>query len=214
VIKDVLETNYSYFDNAMKRKGKNPEEELQRLGHIGTICHYRVLNKISSVPLPMPVIPRKENPKDARKYADLFQMMWDQLGLKVSRARCEQFGHSDKYRYCGTYDIHGNMTGTVKDKRKEGNNRVITLNGESVLLDLKTSVQPRDDAYYYQLGGYAELIDAEIDYGIIACLCPYIERNKMLLPKLYILDHNELQHYRQEFIKMTDLWWNLYGNKR
>jgi len=213
VIGDMLKYDYSYWYASLKRKGIDPETELNRLADIGTICHYRVLSRISPTEIEAPGIPVKKYPKDARKYADLFDMMWDDLKIKVERPVCEKFNADEMLGFCGTFDMFGEVYGVIGDKRPEGRGRKIELNGHKCLIDLKTSKEA-SEKHFIQLGGYSLFAPEVPDYGIVVCLCPYIEKNRYIIPKCYVLDRVELLRYKQKFKNLLYDWWLINGNEQ
>lgn len=212
VTRDMLPSDYIKFFNAKcRRKGLDPEKELERLGNIGTICHYRVLSKISPTPIDLPDIPAKDYPKDAMERADVFEMMWDDLNLTIHQPICEKFNYSEDYGYCGTYDLAAIVSGVIGDKRPEGRGRKVYLDESKCLIDLKTSADVKE-GYYYQLGAYSLFTPFVPDYGIVVCMHPWVTpKRKYLIAMCYVLDRNELMGYKQKFLNLLSDWWQING---
>lgn len=204
IIGDILGDDYRWWYAALRKKGIDPDQHLKDLGIIGTVCHYRVLSSISPVPIDMPDYPLSEYPDNIQTYADLFEMMWRESGLRIKRATCERFGVDENAGYCGTYDMTGLVTGEVHDKR---NGRDYVFNSDFCLVDLKTSKEAKDK-HFLQLGGYFNLIKEPIQYGLVVCLCPYSDKNPHLIPKIYVLTKEELEDYRSKFLAMVREWWS------
>ncbi|OPZ49164.1 MAG: hypothetical protein BWY95_00278 [Bacteroidetes bacterium ADurb.BinA104] len=215
VIGDIKKENFSGWHASLRKKGIDPDWELNRLGDIGTICHYRVLSKISPTPIDEPDMPVRLYPENAMTYADHFEMMWDELGLIVKRATCERKCVDEKKGYCGTFDCAGVVTGEIRDKK---HGQVINLRNARCLIDLKTSVEAKEK-HFLQLGAYSGFFKEKPEYGLVICLCPYTydmhsgkPKNPNLIPKVWLLTEKELEKYRREFYKMLKEWWEMQQN--
>ncbi len=203
IIGDMSGESYSWWYASLRAKGIDPDWELDRLGKIGTICHYRVLSKLSPTPIEAPEFPVDEYPENSAMYADLFETMWRDLNIEVRRAVCEKKMVNEKVGFCGTFDCKGLVSGTIRDKK---HGRDITFKNNKCLIDLKTSQEAREK-HFIQLGGYSLFFDPVPEYGLVVCLCPYIEKNEYLLPKVYVLTQKELINYQRKFVKMAKDWW-------
>lgn len=204
IIGDVMGEDYRWWHAALKRKGIDPVQHLIDLGIIGTVCHYRVLSSISPVPIDMPDYPISDYPEGTQTYADLFEMMWKDTGLRIRRATCERFGVDERAGYCGTFDMTGLFTGEVHDKR---NGKDYVFADSFCIGDLKSSKEAKEK-HFLQLGGYYNLIKEPINYGLVVCLCPYSDKNPHLIPKIYVLTKEELEDYRDKFLAMVREWWS------
>ena len=204
IIGDVLGEDYRWWYASLKKQGIDPDQHLKELGIIGTICHYRVLSQVSPIPIDMPDYSIDEYPADVQVFADLFEMMWKETGLRIRRATCERFGFDESAGYCGTFDLNGLVTGEVHDKRTAIKYQ---FNDDSCLIDLKTSKEAKEK-HFLQLGGYYNLIKEPIQYGLVVCLCPYSKKNPHLIPKIYVLNKEELEDYRDKFLAMVREWWS------
>lgn len=142
IIGDIIGEDYRWWYAMLKKKGIDPEQHLKDLGIIGTVCHYRVLSSISPVPIDMPDYGIDEYPEGTQTFADLFEMMWRDTGLKIRRATVEKFGFDESYGYCGTFDLHGLATGDIHDKRSGQHYQFID---SPILGDLKTSKEAKEN---------------------------------------------------------------------
>lgn len=218
VLGDMLGEDYKYWYASLRRKGYDPDQVLTDMGTIGTICHYRVLSKLSPSPIDMPDIPVGDYPEGIQNYADLFEMMWIDSGLTVKRATCEKFSYDDELGYCGTYDLDCKISGTVTCQRTF---KKYEFHDDPVLLDFKTSKEGKEK-HFLQLGAYEHFISKKkVRYGIIACLCPYTRtdtpygnKNPNLIGKFYIVEREELILYQQRFFEMLADWWSKNGERK
>jgi len=99
--------------------------------------HYRILDGISEIPLPVPEINADEWPEDLVAEMEQREDAWRQLGLKISGPKRIEYTiyHTIAPLYAGTLDMRAKI------------DRVHTL------ADLKSSARFYD-SHYYQLGGY------------------------------------------------------------
>lgn len=212
VIGDITGDDYRYWYASLRKKGYDPDKVLQDMGNIGTICHYRVLSKLSPSPIDIPDIPLNVYPEGVNSYAEIFEMLWEQTGLRLERNTVEKFNFDEDRGYCGTYDDDSErICGDIKDERT---GEIITFNGESCILDLKTSKEAKEK-HYLQLGAYYPFVKRPPMFGIVACLCPYTDaktpygnKNPNLLPRIYVLTREELMSYRDQFYVMLKEWWS------
>lgn len=216
VIGDITGDDYRYWYASLRKKGYDPDKVLTDMGNIGTICHYRVLSKLSPSPIEMPDIPIGEYPEGVDSYAEIFEMLWEQTGLDVRKTTVERFEVDEDRGYCGTRDMDGQVYGTVKN---EITGLPITFTGNRVIGDLKTSKEAKEK-HFLQLGAYYPFVNPVPHFGLVICLCPYTRadtpygnKNKNLLPKVYVLTREELMQYRDKFYVMLQEWWNRHDRK-
>jgi len=214
VIGDMTGEDYKWWHIALRKKGYDPIKVLNDMGSIGTICHYRVLSKLTPCAIEMPDVPLNEYPVGVDSFSELFEMLWEQTGIKVENATVEKFSFDEARGYCGTYDLSGKLTGEVKN---EIDSRHYTFSGSSALIDLKTSKEAREK-HYLQLGAYFPFVKPEPDYGVVICLCPYTDaktpygnKNPHLLSKVYVLDKDTLMMYRDQYYDLLKKWWKING---
>ena len=148
-------------------------------------------------------------------FAEIFEMLWNNTGLKVEKATVEKFCFDEQRGYCGTFDIAGKLSGNVKCQRT-GIDFVFFDN--TALLDLKTSKEAQEK-HFLQLGAYFPFVKPEPFYGLVVCLCPYTDsstpygnKNPNLIPRIYVLDKETLIMYRDRFYEMLREWWIINGN--
>jgi hypothetical protein len=176
-----------------------------------------VLSKLSPSPIDIPDIPLNEYPAGVDSHAEIFEMLWEQTGLRLERNTVERFNFDEERGYCGTYDDHSEkMYGDITCQRSM---KKYHFDGASVILDLKTSKEAKEK-HYLQLGAYYAFIKKPPQYGIVACLCPYTDsktpygcKNPNLLPKLYVLEREELIEYRDKFYVMLKEWWTRHDSR-
>jgi len=216
VIGDVMGEDYSHWYGALRRKGYNPDQVLTDMGNIGTICHYRILSKLSPSPIDVPDIPIDEYPDGVDSYAEIFEMLWEQTGLSIKKATCEKFEVDEERGYCGTRDFDGYAYGDIKDEITQDH---LTFKGAAVIGDFKTSKEAKEK-HFLQLGAYMPFVKPEPQYGIVICLCPYTRantpygnKNPNLLPRVYVIQREELLSYRDKFYDMLKEWWSRNDRK-
>jgi len=216
VIGDIQGEDYRFWYAALRRKGYDPDKVLTDMGNIGTICHYRILSKLSTSPIDIPDIPLNEYPEGVDSYAEIFEMLFEQTGLRFEKTTVERFEVNEELGYCGTRDINGTVYGEVRCART-GN--TYDFKGAKVIGDLKTSKEAKEK-HFLQLGAYAPFIKPFPDYGLVMCLCPYTRantpygnKNPNLLPMIYVIEREELMSYRDKFYVMLKEWWSRNDRK-
>lgn len=176
-----------------KKKNQNWEQILKEKGNVGTLIHYRILNKLSPVELEMPFWKTGDLPDNILSIIENAQEMWDSLNLEIEPILVEQFQKNDKY--CGTLDLLG------------------VIDGEVVLVDLKTGKNIYDN-HLLQLGGYAGLCEEYPDKGMIIALHPFIETNPDLKIKMKKIDDKKLFKYTEQFNTLVAKWYEAEEYKR
>lgn len=154
---------------------------------VGTLVHYRILNKLCTEELESPNIQINEYPKDIVSIVENALAMWDSLNLEVEPIEVEQFHKNEKY--CGTLDLLG------------------IYEDEVILFDLKTS-KTVYDTHLLQLGGYAGLLDNYPDGGMVISIHPFLETNPDLNVKTKKIDSSKLYKYTEEFNILVDKWYD------
>jgi hypothetical protein len=168
-------------------KQKTPQWEtvFKEKACVGTLVHYRILNKLCTEELESPNIQINEYPKDIVSIVENALAMWDSLNLEVEPIEVEQFHKNEKY--CGTLDLLG------------------VYEDEVILFDLKTS-KTVYDTHLLQLGGYAGLLDNYPDGGMVISIHPFLETNPELNVKTKKIDSSKLYKYTEEFNILVDKW--------
>lgn len=214
VIADITGEDYRYWYGSLRKKGYDPEIVLRDMGTIGTVCHYRVLSKLSPSPIDIPDIPITDYPEGIDSYAEIFEMLWENTGLSIKKATCEKFEVNEQLGYCGTRDLDGQAFGEVKDERT---GKTYSFKWSEVIGDFKTSKEAKEK-HFIQLGAYFPFVKPQPTHGLVICLCPYTRadtpygnKNPNLFPKVYVLTRDELLDYRDKFYVMLKEWWKLHG---
>ena len=216
IISDIQGEDYRFWYAALRRKGYDPDKVLTDMGNIGTICHYRILSKLSTSPIDIPDIPLNEYPEGVDSYAEIFEMLWYQTGLRFKKTTVERFEVDEKLGYCGTRDIDGEVYGEIKDA---GTGKRYTFNGAQIIGDFKTSKDAKEK-HFIQLGAYYPFVKNPPQYGLVICLCPYTRanspygnKNPNLLPLIYVIEREALLSYRDKFYDMLKEWWSRNDRK-
>ncbi len=184
-------------------------EEANRISResasVGTTVHYRVLNKLIKSNLPLPDVNFKDLPKNIDHLCEIAEIQWDDLidkQFKIHPGRIDvEVNRVDfDHKFTGTYDLAANVSfGDNKPKW--------------TIIDLKTSAVARD-SHFIQLGAYSVLCDTMPQQAAIITLCPYIEKNPDLQGKIYILDKNQLEERRNEFLELLDGYYKKQEKKK
>lgn len=175
----------------LRKRGIDPDKELDRLAKIGTLVHYRILSRHSITDLPLPNFSFCDYPEGAVDYCDIAEGMWEELGLDIERANCEQFVLDEEKGYCGQYDM------------------LADIGGKRTLLDIKTSLHIQE-THKMQVSAYARCVGAE--QGMVVSVCPYPEKNRELKAKVRVIDSYDLDHYARKFLKLCNMWY-VYNEK-
>jgi len=189
-----------------KRVGKQNATRIRNeTSTVGTIVHYRILKELTKSPIPRPKISMKYCPSNILELCEIAGIQWKQLNqnsIKILPGRCEieRFTLHHKLRVCGTYDIGANIQ--YHDEPPAW-----------TVADLKTSAIARE-SHFIQLGAYALFMDPYPDQGMVITLCPYIEKNPLLEPRVYRIDKNELKRYSNIFVDMLERFHDKYPMKR
>lgn len=164
--------------------GANGEAKMKASQIVGTLSHYRILNKLAPNILDPPNFSPDELPKDAARKVDTCEIMWDTLGLKIGHPRkIEKLMYSKEHIFAGTPDL------------------VAPINDVYTLADLKTSKEIYE-SHFIQLGGYYELLECTPEQGMLISLHPDPYGNPHLRAHTSVLTKPDLEMYREKFLKL------------
>ena len=181
-------------DELVRWKRKVGAKEAKRIANeasaVGTLVHYRILNKLVKYEIPLPRFDVKNCPKNVKTLCEIADVQWDELKkskfkIKRGRLEVEKFTIEHDPKVCGTYDLAGNFS-------------VFGAPAKWSVADLKTSPVARE-SHFIQLGAYALFMDPYPEQGVIISVCPYPEKNPTLEAKLYVLSKPELQERSKQF---------------
>ncbi len=183
IISDTYPADYSAVRAYTRKMGWDD----YHYANIGTLVHYRILSQISTSAIEFPDLEMDRYPPGIEKICDRAERMFFGLGLKIVNPVCEQFGYNDKHRYCGTFDLFGE------------------INDVKTLIDIKTSETVKDPEYYLQLGAYSLLTPWPPLQAMIICL-PRPGRTAKTAG-VYKLEYAQLMEWQDKFIEITKEWW-------
>ena len=157
-----------------KSRNSNWREELLFKAKIGTLVHYRILNRYSTSTLELPEFALSDFPKDAMAYVDIAESMFDDLKLDIQPPYyIEHVVLNHEHRYGGKMDM------------------AAVIDGKLTIVDVKTSnYYPKygiKDEYKIQLGGYHSAFShngEKAEAAAILHIHPFEEKNPELKAKL------------------------------
>lgn len=164
------------------RTGKDGVEKMRAAQVVGTLSHYRILNKLSPSLLDPPEFNPDTLPKDAMELVDLAEIMFDELKLDIGYPRkIEKLLFSKEYCFCGTPDL------------------CAPIDGVYTLVDLKTS-KDLHETHKLQLGGYHELLGRTPERGMLISIHPHTYQNKFLRAHTHVIERGDLDEYADKFL--------------
>lgn len=171
-----------------KNRRHDWKEYLEYTARRGTLVHYRVLNSISDVLLPLPhEVPFCEWTSDMVNEVGYAYAMFEDLNLNISHPIQTEFMIvNHKYKYAGRCDLYA------------------TIDGIRTLTDLKTSKAVRD-THMLQLGGYYSALpkDDKPERGLVIGLNPEFKTNPQLKAHLYHFTKEDLLKFEKQFIEIA-----------
>ena len=178
------------LENWKKNSGVNGQLKMKNSQTLGTLTHYRILNKLAPNLLDPPNISLEDMPPNTQKLVDMCEIMWDRLELDIGYPRrVEKFSISKEFKYAGTPDLAAPI------------NKIYTL------ADIKTSKEIYE-SHRLQLGGYYELLGCTPEQGMLISLHPNEHGNPHLRAHIVPITKFELELYRKHFL---DLVKKFYG---
>ena len=199
ILSRVLKTpaGIEIWKKNLRKKGIDPDIELQRRAEIGTLVHYRILNGLAIDDLELPNIPYKDWDDDYEDCIFLASCMFDDLVEEWDLGYPRWFEtnlHHDQFKYAGQFD------------------GLLPIDGKMTLIDLKTS-KSAYPKHFVQLGGYAmalERMGYEIDQGMIITVHPFVEGNPKLKAYPFKVDHEQLTQYGEIFLEFASKFHYIY----
>ena len=165
------------------KTGAGGVEKMRAAQVVGTLSHYRILNKLSPSLLDPPEFDPDSLPKDTMELVDLAEIMFSELALDIGYPRkIERLLFSKEYRFCGTPDL------------------CAPINGIYTLADLKTS-KDLHETHKLQLGGYHELLGRTPEQGMLISIHPHTYQNKFLRAHTHIIERKDLDDYADKFLE-------------
>ena len=168
-------------------KNNNPDwsKKTDKAASIGTILHYRILNGIAEHQLELPDLDWEKIPADANKRADLAQIMWDNLNLKIEHPiKVEHLCVNHEHRFAGKFDL------------------CATIDGIYTLLDIKSS-KLFHDSHRLQMAAYYLLLDRTPDRAMLVSLHPNEAGNPHLRAHVEIIEREKLDELAEQFILLA-----------
>lgn len=194
VLSEMLDNSWLF-----KWRAKVGAEEANRIAResasVGTTVHYRVLNKLIKANLPLPEVNFKDLPKNINHLCEISEIQWDdlidtQFKIHPGRIDVEVNRVDHDLKFTGTYDLAANVS-FGDDKPKW------------TIIDLKTSAMARE-SHFIQLGAYSILCDTKPQQAAVITLCPYVQKNPDLQGKIYILEKDELELRKNQFLELLE----------
>ncbi len=189
-----------------KKRNKNWKELQRKSQIVGTIGHFRILNRLSDRTIEIPEIGVHEFPDDLEDLLDVVDYLWNESGFanRIGYPRkIESTLISNKYRFAGKPDLRCPIKG--EDGR--------TL---LAVVDLKTSNAVYDN-YLYQLAAYGIMMEESPehkrfpDVGVIINLSPYEDKNPYMESRVSEFPKAKLLKYAAEFITMVGNYHARFG---
>jgi len=154
----------------------------------GQVIHYHLLSRYSLRSLDPPTIylPWKQTDEwleELAYRAELAELMWEDLELEFADCLVEETLFSHKHGFAGTPDL------------------IETVNGQAVLLDIKTGERIWRE-HYLQMGGYyllAKENGIDVQTGLIAHIHPFGD----LKAELVKIKPEELNWFAGEFLGLV-----------
>jgi hypothetical protein len=165
--------------------GKDGIEKMKASQIVGTLAHYRILNKLSPSLLEPPSFSPDDLPPGALEKVDLCEIMWDELALNVGHPRkIERLLFNKEHGFCGTPDM------------------VANIDDIWTLVDLKTSKEVYE-THKLQMGGYYELLGCTPERAILVSIHPTTYNNKFLRAHTHEIPKEELELLRDRFLELA-----------
>jgi len=166
----------------------NADEIAAEAAVIGQVIHYRLLSRYSLRSLDPPTIylPWKQTDEwleELAYRAELAELMWEDLELEFADCLVEETLFSHKHGFAGTPDL------------------IETVNGQAVLLDIKTGEKIWRE-HYLQMGGYYLLVKEngiDVQMGLIAHIHPFGD----LKAELVRIKLEKLNWFAAEFLGLV-----------
>lgn len=178
-----------------RQRVKNADKIAAEAAVIGTVCHYRILNRYAIRQLEPPSVhlPWRDSLEwleELNYRAELAEQMWQELvkDTDLTPLYVEHTLVSREYRFAGTFDL------------------LARINGSNVLIDLKTSKELWE-TYRLQLGAYYVLCrenGINVDLGMLVGLHPFERNNPQLKAYSVLLSKSELVAKGKEFLKLVE----------
>ena len=190
-----------------KRRNKNWKELQRRSQIVGTIGHFRILNRLSDRTIEIPEIGVHEFPDDLEDLLDIVDFLWDESGFatRIGHPRkIESTLISHTHKFAGKPDLRCPI------KCDDGHTRL-------AVVDLKTS-NAVYDKYIYQLAAYGLMMEESPehnrfpDVGIVINLSPYEDKNPHMVPKVTEFPKAKLLKYAAEFAEMAKNYHARFGD--
>lgn len=173
-----------------KMKTPNWEEILRERATIGSMVHYRILNRLSVRTLELPDISYDLLPENLEELLDITDAMWGSFNFDIGHPRVIETIHVDrKDKYVGTPDIIAPF------------GKVMTLG------DIKTS-KDIHDTHILQMGGYYNMLkNNNVSYlperAFLISIHPFIKTNPSLTPHIVEISKKELEEKAKEFSELV-----------
>ncbi len=182
-------------DSIRRWKARNPKwrDELRFKAKIGTLVHYRILNKFSASTLELPDFALSEFPRDAMMYVDIAESMFDDLHLDIQAPYyVEHVVLNHEHRYGGKLDM------------------AAIIDGKLTIIDIKTSnYYPSYGVkceYKMQLGGYYSAFThngERAEAAAILYVHPFEEKNSDLKARFIPVKMDDVLKSAERFFDLA-----------
>jgi len=179
------------WKNRETREGRDWNVTLEQAALEGTLFHYRILNKMSPVQLPLrDDIPIDRWPRNIVRIMEQREQQFKDLELKIGWPRLIEHPVkvNGEFGYCGTLDLEAPIDGPTR------------------IADLKRSRRPVKK-HEYQLGGYylaRKLAGGKATEGMIIYARPYDV-------EVVELENDEMEELASVFVDYTKEFYRKHG---
>lgn len=185
------------WQNRLRATGIDPDQETRRSQIVGTLAHYRCLNKLGPTTLEIPLDEVDECTQDMFRDIELCELMFDELlpelNLGYPRLREHIVINRDE-KYAGKFDL------------------LAPSGGKPTLFDIKTSRRVYE-THLLQLGGYAAALwsnDVDLQQAAIVSLHYNQKNNPTLRGSVTWVDKTDLEKYAADFIRIVREYWSAH----
>jgi hypothetical protein len=200
VLSKMLPEPYSL--KMWKRKNQNWRDILKYKATMGSIVHYRILNRLSNRILELPNFSIDEIPYGVDHILEIADTIWNDFSFEIGQPRVIETIHVDKKeKVVGTPDI------------------IAPFWGVRTIGDIKTS-KAIYDTHILQIGGYYNMLvnsgdETKIpERAIIISVHPYEEGNPTLQGHYKIIEKDGLKLAAAEFVDLLRKYHTMYSIKR
>jgi hypothetical protein len=186
-----------------KLRNPNWQDILKYKATMGSIIHYRILNRLSTRILELPNITIDDIPYEVDHIFEIADTIWDDFKFDIGHPRTIETVHVDKKeKVVGTPDL------------------IAPFDGIKCLADIKTS-QKIHDTHILQVGGYFNMLrnnnvpeEQLPERAILISVHPYEEGNPHLKGHYEIVERDKLEAASREFVELLRKYHRMFSVRR